>query len=121
MEKIRKRNSLCEIKFRAWWPDDKIMENWTDILETDPLSMYFTQNDRIVLMQFTGLFDRNGKEIYEGDVIEYKIKDGLLRPDKETMEVRRVGSCFSVPKTKYSGEYIEVIGNVYQDAGLIEK
>ncbi len=63
---------MREIKFRAWYPDWKRMEYFT--LE-DAEKMYFVD---CVIMQFTGLHDRNGKEIYEGDIVRWQAKKGRV-------------------------------------------
>ncbi len=78
---------MREIKFRAWDISSKEMLEspwgYGDGMEDGVMyingwfkrSMIDTANP-IVIMQFTGLHDKNGKEIYEGDIVHYKYLPG---------------------------------------------
>lgn len=108
---------MRQIKFRAWDTEEKIMrKNWTD-LNLPP-------NHGLELMQFTGLLDKNGKEIYEGDIIGDISLDGhagvviyftersryvIEHPNK-----KRIYELFA------NCEY-EIIGNIYENPELITK
>lgn len=82
--------------------------------------------DDIPLMQFTGLLDKNGKEIYEGDIVKQifpagpKKKDGMI----EEIDVVKFESgqfeVDSIPLYVSEDFYVEVIGNIYENADLLK-
>ena len=81
-------------------------------------------SDIIKLMQYTGLKDRNGKEIYEGDIRKGDWVSGLQEGEYSGIQVMKwdeTNACFG-----WEGQYIpdfikvEVIGNIYENPELLE-
>ncbi|MGQ3739327.1 YopX family protein [Bacillus thuringiensis] len=72
---------MREIKFRTWCKEGPSMLDW-DYLINEPDFADFMKGAHVEdayysrLMQYTGLKDKNGKEIYEGDII--KSEDGIV-------------------------------------------
>jgi uncharacterized phage protein (TIGR01671 family) len=128
---------LREIKFRAW--ADKMMYQNVGVVRnlvildceySDQLGeihfkpMYYGLNDdSIVLMQFTGLHDKNGKEIYEGDIVKLNSVNLRIYYSESRALYRAEGSN----KWHYDINEImefyncEVIGNIYENPELIEQ
>ncbi|HEL2442088.1 YopX family protein [Streptococcus suis] len=87
----------------------------------------------LVVMQSTGLFDKNGKEIFEGDVVEstwFKGYDDCVGYRKAGVVVYRDG-CFRIeyPGEEEKGYFsitlkfavsVEIIGNIYENPELVE-
>ena len=120
-------------KFRCFDKDTKTMhevvaidfKDWRVYYEAYGLRSYWNKN--VVLMQSTGLHDKNGVEIFEGDIVEI-IYDGesftgvvvydLEETDfKATNGNENYGNNFQYLTV---GESIKVIGNVHQHHELLE-
>ena len=76
--------------------------------------------------EFTGVHDKNGKPIFEGDIIEFvkgqKRKDvnSEWEDDKETVLVEFDGGCFSCAGYCKSEDAITIIGNKYENPELVK-
>lgn len=131
---------MREIKFRAWTEESKKMFDVTAIEFKDCYLRSFIHREETagllvgpgdngeqenwesspILMQFTGLKDKNGKEIYERDVVQKK--DGKL------FEVKyEFGYFFPLVELEFNpdtwGSLMEweVIGNVYENPELLKR
>lgn len=125
---------MREIKFRAWdgekmfTPSSINFKNdtlWVCDSHGDNKLEYEMINPRAELMQFTGLKDKNGKEIYEGDIVRVKWLDekelrvGAIEwwSERLTYEVADqndnvyLNECFQ----------IKVIGNIYENKELLKE
>lgn len=121
-------------KFRAWSTDKKIMAEVRTLRFTDEL----VETDKFVersiegakLMQSTGLLDKNGKEIFEGDIIrtsvygcivgfgEYTYFEDENSPTTEIgfyLSFLNVKPATYAPFDKYYWANCEVIGNIYEN------
>ena len=97
--------NMRKIKFRAW--DSKLLR-FTYFHLFNVIGS-ISEEDKSTIQQFTGLLDRNGKEIYEGDLVSV-----LWNHDKFLISFKN--GCFvmaTVPLAYYCKE-CEVIGNMYE-------
>ena len=119
---------MRELKFRAWhkgFKDGKINIEPVMLLESYSGEAFNWKHQRqqIEIMQFTGLLDKNGKEIYEGDVVRVQ---GLARKGIYTTNVIFKAPQFklAVNETKWndwaSFTGVEVIGNIYENPELVK-
>ena len=104
------------IECRAWNKIDKRMEYFwagSDDENALDLSWLITQNCITSLMPFIGLTDKNGKKIYDGDI--------LLTPGKFKMVVQIDNIGYGDPKFFNIGfDVCEVIGNIYENPELLK-
>jgi uncharacterized phage protein (TIGR01671 family) len=122
-----------EIKFRAWDGKGFIYSNHglgNFFGDTSPVCAYGDDYvaDDIALMQYTGLTDREGKEVYESDILEMLVS-GVHYGAKEIVEFKN--GCFWLRYRDVSinewlsndvfGEYeIKVIGNIHENPDLLK-
>ena len=134
---------MREIKFRAWLKEEKKMVNVETIDFTDKSIQYLEKNefinayllrrvsfDDVELMQYTGVKDKNGKEIYEGDIIKYKFPYDTRLKHISPVKFLETEASFGI-KDRYGNEiplytisannYFEVIGNIYENKNLLEE
>jgi uncharacterized phage protein (TIGR01671 family) len=114
---------MREIKFRAWDNQNQKMINNAYYIRGFHILSHIEGD--FILMQYTGLKDKNGKEIYEGDICKtYGHDDGFLI-DQVIFED---GSFLftnplklSVELRGFKKDYIEVIGNIHENPELIKE
>lgn len=122
---------MKNIKFRAYDSLAKKMYNWTELLNQN-LKNIFTIPEQCGynLMQYTGLKDRNMKEIYEGDIVKFRFKDDREEfPDLiGYIEYQTTFTAFIIMSNQGSFKiditeikFIEVIGNIYKNLELLEE
>ena len=146
-----------EIKFRAWdnysksfINDDEYligldgkfyrMDFYSGIENYEDGNLIWNELDNITLSQFTGLLDKNGKEIYEGDIVEY-IERLPIFPEKRLSLVQFIGGNVDYANNFLISPFVNigsfnyetncitgtlnnpkesiVIGNIYQNPELL--
>ena len=128
-----------EIKFRAWLKEDKKIVNIETIDFSEKSIQYLEKNefinayllrrvsfDDVELMQYTGLKDKNGKEIYEGDILFFRdenMKYIVVWQDTafiiKSIEIRKYleKMCW-LDDTEIC---CEIVGNIYENKKLLEE
>jgi hypothetical protein len=116
---------MREIRFRVWDDTNKTMfyPSYEITMSDDGSSSNFGKN----IMQYTGLKDKNGKRIYEDDIIKgpgcgERDNTGLVSYDAPSFYVERHGRI--LPYIEWPSEFFrdcEVVGNKWQNPVLLEK
>lgn len=141
---------MREIKFRAWIKNNKRMENCIEInpFYIGDCDRFHWKHEEVELMQYTGLKDKNDKEIYEGDIIQFVWEDdscwgkagtykGYIGFNQGVFEVIYIGrdeitvfddggwhensKSDDMQSFISWSEEIEVIGNIYEDLDLLKE
>ena len=116
---------MRELKFRAWWKDTKRFLDGDEWYMTCSgakhlhYAVYPYRGDEFVIEQYTGLKDKNGKEIYEGDIIMHDWGDDEEDMVKHTVLFNK--ACFEPFNTEVIDiDYIVVIGNIHENPELLK-
>jgi len=132
---------MREIIFRIWntktnnmlYDSDFIYINSTGeiiYVDWDSNRKKFIMLNNLKLMQFTGLKDKNDKEIYEGDIIDYDIEYWIIKFNEGAFHLYRIEEddklcADDTPKSigiwAMHNSDLEVIGNIYENPELLEK
>lgn len=131
------------IEFRAWDTEAKcyirepiLVDNFGNVYEVcekpSPVqgTCLITGKNNVILEQYTGVEDKNCKEIYEGDIVRYgRHLSGIIPAESLTAVVKwwsgeeeyypcSTSSGFSLP---FSEDGYEVIGNIHENPELLEE
>lgn len=121
-----------EIKFRAWLPQYKQMITELFGLRSDGETSF---NTEAILMQFTRLHDKNGVEIYEGDILKWKcsksgdkkemfytvvIEWGGDMAHSYSLTIYDKGEKWGTSKSYWNANDREVIGNIHQNSNFLK-
>lgn len=102
------------IKFRAWNIKGRKMLDLQKLtpLATELPGLFLPADENSILVQYTGITDKNGKEIYEGDVIRYGEGDHRV--------CEWSGPAWGYRNIMWADRTGEVIGNIYENPELLD-
>ncbi len=139
-----------EIKFRAWdnrerewllgyelsdlggfslFGECMLLNEWSHVLDTFLLSRDGHKPEDLIVMQFTGLLDRDDKEIYDGDILEpvtlsewhsskYVVEYCGMAFIFKALDAPRNAANFVSPLESTD---LEIIGNIHENSGLLKE
>ena len=132
-------DNVREIKYRAWLKEEERIVSVShisfigeeiDVYEGDSSSGDWRPFNEIILMQYTGFKDSDGKEIYEGDIVSCLGHDdediydslvyysgGALCIDSSGCDYDYIAIGWALESDLFS---IEVIGNIYENPELVK-
>ena len=115
--------SLC----RMYQPDEVMVGDgniW--IIDEDGVAGEWIVNNDLNLMQSTGLVDKEGTEVFEGDILHHQIQTGytfIVKYDKDNARWYGDGlsRTYRIDLMKHFMQYYKIIGNIYENPELLEE
>lgn len=131
---------MLALKFRVWLPDfDQMLRVKALVFEKDKTRCvcgysfdFYLEDENATIMQSTGLKDKNGKEVFEGDIITDGYTLGVFRnhqtlgfymvdeKGKENFLSDTVDTEGFEEAKEFMKNSIEIIGNIYENPELLE-
>lgn len=128
---------MRKLRFRAWnkksrWMEHDLYLSFDGFIyqraefgyNTPHTEIEMVNNENIVLMQFTGLLDKNGREIWEGDIVRF---DGHTWEEKFTACIIEKNGGFWADRKDGLGDYLgnfkyrEVLGSIHEHPHLLRE
>lgn len=124
-----------EIKFRAWHTEEKeyFYLNKTGYLGGTDLLDQYLGHEKAIWEQFSGLQDKNGNDIYAGDIVKTValLNDHNQRGSTSVSKVYFEGGCFCLAPDNFEVGVklfdmllccsVEIIGNIHENPELIDE
>lgn len=126
-------------KFRVWLPDpdvERMLKVKALVFEDSKTRCvcgyaydFYLEDEDAILMQSTGLLDKDSKEIFDGDILTIETKDGLVKVivfwDNEhalfMIESKTYNKKVALAELIEDGSSITIIGNIHENSALLEK
>lgn len=126
-------------KFRVWLPDpdvERMLRVKALVFEDGKTRCvcgysydFYLEDEDAIIMQSTGLLDKDSKEIFDGDILAIETKDGLVKVivfwDNEhalfMVESKTYNEKVALAELIEDGSSITIIGNIHENSELLEK
>ena len=130
---------MREIKFRFWYSsENRIIYDSSEIENIEPTGINeaikeLQEDSDFIVMQYTGLKDKNGKEIYEEDILSFNLNTryGFIEK-KGVVCCKNLSNCgieflpLTIDKMNFFDLFVEakqikILGNIYENLELLEE
>lgn len=127
---------MRELKFRVWSEEDREYRTDCDVFRLFhgktgcPATIYSDEGDRFDIEQYTGLKDKNGKEIYDGDILGGIWESGFISWCEKCKQFQYHSAgigCMACSGDVHWCEIVEddgkleIIGNIHENPELLEE
>lgn len=114
---------MRDIEFRCWSYNSNTMQDWGELKKHGDFYRLLYMSDKYPMMQYTGLKDKNGVKIFEGDILDldppYFLPAKVVYCDSDAAFKFEYTDDSADHLSDYYPDELEIIGNIHENQELL--